>query len=152
MIIYFRSDDKTLWYSSNKRTYGLYNATSIWRGWMLVTMVSRNKFIIAKWRCVKFFFQLYIYILNKEENITTDIRNSRGLNKGRGSKFPEGSRVQLETPEEYQRTYRPKRCEYINKDEENNLKTIISVWFKYFSIYFCHLIRFTKIYQYSCLI
>ena len=33
----------------------------------------------------------------------------RGFNKGRSSKFHEGSRVR-QTPEEGRRTYRPKRC------------------------------------------
>ena len=33
----------------------------------------------------------------------------RGFNKGRSSKFREGSRVR-QTPEECRRTYRPKRC------------------------------------------
>ena len=45
----------------------------------------------------------------------------RGLNKGRGSKFCIGSRVR-QTPEEGQRTYQPKRCEYTNKDEDNSSK------------------------------
>ena len=39
-----------------------------------------------------------------------------------GSKFRVGSRVQ-ETPEEGQRTDRPKRCEY-NKDEDKSLKIL----------------------------
>ena len=47
----------------------------------------------------------------------------RGLNKGRGSKFHEGSRVQQETPEEGQSTYWLK-CIYNNKDEDNSLKTM----------------------------
>ena len=46
-----------------------------------------------------------------------------GFNKGRSSKFPEGSRVQ-QTPEEGQRTYRPKRCGNKNKDEDNSPKTL----------------------------
>ena len=37
----------------------------------------------------------------------------RGFNKGRSSKFREGSRVR-QTPEEDRRTYRPKRLEMIN--------------------------------------
>ena len=45
-----------------------------------------------------------------------------GFNKGRSSKFHEGSRV--ETPEEGWRTYRPKLCENNNKDEDNSLKTL----------------------------
>ena len=43
----------------------------------------------------------------------------RGFNKGRSSKFHEGSRIR-QTPEESQRTYRPKRCGYNNIDEDNN--------------------------------
>ena len=42
-------------------------------------------------------------------------------NKGRSSKFREGSRVR-QTPEEGRRTYRPKRCGNNNKDEENSPK------------------------------
>ena len=47
-----------------------------------------------------------------------------GLNKGFGSKFRVGSQVQQETPEEGQRTYRPKHCEYNNKDEDKRLNTL----------------------------
>ena len=55
-----------------------------------------------------------------------EIRTSepRGLNKEHGSKFRVGSRVRQETPEEVRRTYRPKRCEYNNKDEDNSLETL----------------------------
>ena len=45
------------------------------------------------------------------------------LNKGRSSKFREGSRVR-QTPEEGRRTYRPKRCGNNNKDEDNSPKTL----------------------------
>ena len=46
-----------------------------------------------------------------------------GFNKGRSSKFREGSRVR-QTPEEGRRTYRPKRCGNYNKDEGNSPKTL----------------------------
>ena len=49
----------------------------------------------------------------------TRASGSRGLNKGHGSKFREGSQVR-QTPEE-DRRYRPKRCKY--KDEGNSPKT-----------------------------
>ena len=52
--------------------------------------------------------------------IRTD--NPHGFNKGRSSKFREGSRVR-QTPEEGQRTYRPKRCGNDNKAEDNSPKT-----------------------------
>ena len=56
----------------------------------------------------------------------------RGFNKGRSSKFRQGSRVR-QTTEEGRRTYRPKRCGNNNKDEDNNLKTLnIFVKFKLF--------------------
>ena len=42
-----------------------------------------------------------------------------GFNKGRSSKFREGSRVR-QTPKEGRRTYRPKRCGNNNKDEDNS--------------------------------
>ena len=45
-----------------------------------------------------------------------------GFNKGRSSKFYEGSRVR-QTPEEGRMTYRPKRCGN-NKDEDNSPKTL----------------------------
>ena len=56
--------------------------------------------------------------------MTNGIRtgDTRGFNKGRSSKFREGSRVR-QTPEEGRRTYRPKRCGNNNKDEDNSLKT-----------------------------
>ena len=47
---------------------------------------------------------------------------SCGFNKGRSSRFCEGSRVR-QTPEEGRRTYRPKHCEN-NKDEDNSQKTL----------------------------
>ena len=47
----------------------------------------------------------------------------RGLNKGRSSKFREGSRVR-QTPEEGRRTYRPKCCGNNNKDEDNSPKNL----------------------------
>ena len=47
----------------------------------------------------------------------------RGFNKGRCSKFREGSRVR-QTPEEVRRTYRPKRCGNNSKDEDNSPKTL----------------------------
>ena len=47
----------------------------------------------------------------------------RGFNKGRSSKFREGSRVR-QTPEEGQRTYQLKRCGNNNKDEDNSPKTL----------------------------
>ena len=50
--------------------------------------------------------------------------NLFGLNKRCGSKFHTGSWVWLETPEEGWKTYRPKRCEYNNKDEDNSPKTL----------------------------
>ena len=48
--------------------------------------------------------------------------DSRGFNKGRSSKFREGSRVR-QTPEEGRRTYRPKSYGNNNKDEDNSPKT-----------------------------
>ena len=47
----------------------------------------------------------------------------RGFNKGRSSKFREGSRVR-QTPEEGRRTYRSKRCGNNNKDEDNSPKNL----------------------------
>ena len=47
----------------------------------------------------------------------------RGFNKGRSSKFREGSQVR-QTPEEGWRTYRLKRCGNNNKDEDNSPKTL----------------------------
>ena len=47
----------------------------------------------------------------------------RGFNKGRSSKFREGSRVR-QTPEEGQRTYQPKRCGNNNKAEDNSPKNL----------------------------
>ena len=43
----------------------------------------------------------------------------RGFNKGRSSKFREGSWVR-QKPEKGRKTYRPKRCENNNKDEDNS--------------------------------
>ena len=47
----------------------------------------------------------------------------RGFNKGRSSKFREGSRVQ-QTLEEGRRTYWPICCGNNNKDEDNSPKTL----------------------------
>ena len=51
------------------------------------------------------------------------IGDPRGFNKGRSSKFREGSRVR-QTSEEGRRTYRPKRCGNNNKDEDNSPKNL----------------------------
>ena len=47
----------------------------------------------------------------------------RGFNKGRSSKFREGSRVR-QTPEEGRRTYWPKCYGNNNKDEDDSPKTL----------------------------
>ena len=49
--------------------------------------------------------------------------NPRGFNKGRSSKFHEGSRGR-QTPEEGRRIYRQKYCGNDNKDEDNSPKTL----------------------------
>ena len=54
----------------------------------------------------------------------------RGFNKGRSSKFREGSRIR-QTPEEGRRTYRPKRCWNNNKDEDNSPKNLNDKNFTY---------------------
>ena len=61
----------------------------------------------------------------RPEDMAIGIRTDdpRGFNKGRSSKFPEGSRVR-QIPEEGRRTYRPKRCGNNNKDEDNSPKTL----------------------------
>ena len=46
-----------------------------------------------------------------------------GFNKGRSSKFREGSRVR-QTHEEGRRTYRPKHYGNNNKDEDNSPKNL----------------------------
>ena len=48
--------------------------------------------------------------------------DSYGLNKGCSLKFCIGSRVR-QTPEEGQRAYRPKRCDY-NKDKDSSQTTL----------------------------
>ena len=53
--------------------------------------------------------------------IRTD--DPRGFNKGRSSKFREGSRVR-QTPEEGRRTYRPKRFGNNNKHQDNSPKIL----------------------------
>ena len=47
----------------------------------------------------------------------------REFNKGRGSKFREGSWI-WQTPEEGRRTYRPKRFGNNKKDKDNSPKTL----------------------------
>ena len=47
----------------------------------------------------------------------------RGFNKGRSSKFHEGSRVR-QTPEEDRWTYRPKRYRNNNQDKDNSPKIL----------------------------
>ena len=49
--------------------------------------------------------------------------NPHGFNKGRISKFREGSQVR-QTPEKDRRRYRPKRYGINNKEENNSPKTI----------------------------
>ena len=47
-----------------------------------------------------------------------------GLNKGFSSRYWVGFRVWHEMPEEGQRMYQPKHCEYNNKDEVNSLNIL----------------------------
>ena len=47
-----------------------------------------------------------------------------GQNKGFGSKFHVGYKVQQETLEEGWRMHQLKHCEYNNKDEDNNSNTL----------------------------
>ena len=49
--------------------------------------------------------------------------DTHGFNEGGSSKFRVGSRVRR-TPEESQKTYRPKPCGNNNKDEDNSPKTL----------------------------
>ena len=66
------------------------------------------------------------YCLGKVGLQYTDDRNSccmHRFNKGRGSKFYVGSWIQ-QIPEENWRTYWLNCCEYDNKDEDNNPKTL----------------------------
>ena len=79
----------------------------------------------------------------------------RGFNKGRSSKFHEGSRVR-QTPEEGRRTYRPKRCGNNYKDEDNSLKnlndknfTSVFLILRCFFFFFCYV---TNIFFCSCFV
>ena len=54
--------------------------------------------------------------------------DTQGFNKGRSSKFREGSRVR-QTPEEGQRTYYLKLCGNNNNDEDNGPKTLFCFLF-----------------------
>ncbi len=56
-------------------------------------------------------------------NTCTMANGINGFDKGRNSKFCEGSRVR-QTPEEGRRTYRPKPCGNNNKDEDNSPKNL----------------------------
>ena len=58
------------------------------------------------------------------------LTESEQFNKGRSSKFREGSRVQ-QTSEEGRKTYRPKRCGNNNKDEDNSPKTLNDKKFRF---------------------
>ena len=69
--------------------------------------------------------------------------NPRGFNKGRSSKFREGSRVR-QTPEEGRRAYRPKCCGNSNEDEDNSLKTLHDKFSAYFIISFKNKIFFSE--------
>ena len=51
-------------------------------------------------------------------------RDLPGSNNERSSKFRVASRIRQETPEEGWRVNRLKRCEYNNKNEDNNPKTL----------------------------
>ena len=57
--------------------------------------------------------------------MTNGIRTGEphGFNKGRSSKFREGSRAR-QTPEEGRRTYRPKHRGNNNKDKDNSPKSL----------------------------
>ena len=56
------------------------------------------------------------------QSCLTELKQSGGLYKGFSSRFCVGSQVRHETPDEGQRTYRPKRYEY--EDEDNSLNIL----------------------------
>ena len=58
----------------------------------------------------------------------------RGFNKGRSSKFREGSQVR-QTPEEGRRTFWPKHCGNNNKDEDNSPKNLNDKKIWYFFLF-----------------
>ena len=61
------------------------------------------------------------------------------------SKFYEGSRVWDETPEEVQRTHRPKLSEYNKADEDNCPNTLSNKLFFFFFVVFSLLIFFSSV-------
>ena len=70
--------------------------------------------------CMRVTIQEYLYSVMANGIRTGD---PSGFNKGRSSRFCEGSRAR-KTPEEGRGTYRPKRCGNSNKDEDNSPKTL----------------------------
>ena len=75
--------------------------------------------------------------------------DSHGFNKGRSSKFREGSQVR-QIPEEGRRTYQPKCCGNNTKDEDISPKTLndenhqaLSQKFRQLSVC-CNLFNWTK--------
>ena len=77
--------------------------------------------------------------------IRTD--DPRGFNKGRSSKFREGSRVR-QTPEEGRKTYQAKRCGNNNKDEDNSPKNLNDKNQQASSQKFRQIITFVKTYYF----
>ena len=72
------------------------------------TELRTTSFIESTWvACSVSVSRNRVQVLNMANGIRTD--NFRGFNKGRSSKFCEGSRV-WQTLEEGRRTYRPKHC------------------------------------------
>ena len=69
--------------------------------------------------------QVFVELGSRHGTLNRGCLRPHGLNKGHGLKFCIGSQVQ-QTSEEGQRTYQPKYCEYIDKDEDNNSKTLVN--------------------------
>ena len=83
------------------------------------------------------------YSINPNRICTCNLQMivSLELNKGCGSKFHVGSRVQ-QAPEENWRTHQLKHCEYKHKDEDNSPKTLNDKRFSFILInsFYCKLI------------
>ena len=80
----------------------------------------------------------------------------RGLNKGLGSNFRDGprlqegsrvrefTRVRQEIPEEGRRAHRPKRCTDDNEDEDNSPNNVDNTDSVIFNLLYCEVERYTE--------
>ena len=96
----------------------LHFVSILWREFVCINLSMKRVFYKKKIKLIA--YHLYVVMVN---GIRTSY--SHGLDKGFNLRFSLGFQVQYKEPEEGQRTYRPKHCQYNNEDVDNTLNILM---------------------------